>query len=189
VERFNRTVGKFISEAAMKKPSTVAEYNDLLRIWIDEYYHKGPHSSLGGVSPATVFGTDSRPLKFVSAEKLRDAFLHTETRKVDKTGCISFGGSLYEVGLAYIGKKIMMRFDPSWTEELEVLDEHNKPFIAKKLVIGENCGANLTLPEHMKTTIPLTSRMLDALKKEYQSNNQPSEIATTFKSFFERGDE
>lgn len=189
VERFNRTVGKFISEAAMKKPSTVAEYNDLLRVWIDEYYHKGAHSALGGVSPATVFGTDSRPLKFVSAEKLRDAFLHVETRKVDKTGCVSFGGSLYEVGLVFIGKKIQIRFDPSWTEEIEVLDEHHKPIIAKKLVIGENCGAKLTFPEHMKTTTPQTSRLLDALKKEHQSKSQSAETATTFKSFFGGDDE
>ena len=184
VERFNRTVEKFISEAVLAKPSSVAEYNELLRIWVDEYYHKNPHSALGGVSPATAFGTDTRPLKFASAEQLRDAFLHTETRKVDKTGCISFSGQLYEVGLAYIGRKVEIRFDPSWTEEIEVIHGESKPFIAKKLVIGTNCGTTQELPEHMRTTPPQSSRMLDALKKEHQSKHQPSEIATTFKAFW-----
>jgi hypothetical protein len=188
VERFNRTVEKFISEAALAKPSGIAECNDLLRVWIDEYYHKNSHSGLGGVSPATVFGTDTRPLKFVCATQLRDAFLHTETRKVDKTGCVSFCGSLYEVGIAYIGRKIEIRFEASWSEEIEVLDGQSKPFIAKKLVIGANCGTTRELPEHMRTTPPETSRMLEALKKEHQSKHQPTQTATTFKSFWE-GDE
>ena len=186
-ENFNKQIGKFISEAAFKKPASIGEYNELLQIWVEEYYHKNPHSGLGGVSPATAFGTDKRPLKFVSAEQLRDAFLHTEDRKVDKTGCVSFEGCLYEVGLAYIGRTVQIRFDPSWTDELEILHGQSEPFIAKKLVIGANCGVVRELPEHMRTTPPDTSRMLDALKKEYESKHRPSEIATSFKAFWEGG--
>jgi transposase InsO family protein len=189
VERFNRTVEKFISEAVMKKPSSLSEYNDLLRIWIEEYYHRNPHSGLGGISPATAFGTDSQPLKFASAEQLRDAFLHTEIRQVDKTGCVSFSGNLYEVGIAYIGSKVEIRFDPSWTNEIEIIHGQIGQFIAKKLVIGPNCGTTREIPEHMRTTTPQTSRLLDALKKEYQSKHHPTEIASTFKSYWEGGGE
>ena len=189
VENFNKQIEKFISEAVLKKPASVAEYNDLLHIWIDEYYHKNPHSGLGGISPATAFGTDTRPLKFVSAALLKDAFFHADTRKVDKTGCVSFDGKLYEVGVAYIGKKVTIRFDPSWTEEIEVLNEQSEPFIAKRLVIGTNCGTTQELPEHMRTTPPDTSRLLDALKKKHQENHRPSEVATSFKEFWEGGAE
>ena len=189
VEIFNRTVEKFISEAAMKKPQSLAEYNELLRIWLDEYYHKKPHSGLGGISPQTAYGTDTRPLKFVDALQLRDAFLHTEIRNVDKTGCVKFSGQLYEVGLAYIGSKVEIRFDPSWTEEIEIIHGHSKPFVAKKLVIGSNCGTTRELPEYMRTTPPQTSRMLDALKKERQSKHEPTETATTFKALWEGGAE
>jgi len=189
VENFNKQIGKFISEAALMKPAGIAEYNELLQIWIDEYYHMNPHSGLGGISPATAFGTDKRPLKFVAAEQLRDAFLHTENRKVDKTGCISYDGCLYEVGLAYIGRKVGIRFDPSWTDELEVIHEQSEPFVAKKLVIGTNCGTTKELPEHMHTTQPQTSRLLDALKKERVSKHRPSEVATSFKVFWEGGTE
>jgi transposase InsO family protein len=185
VENFNKQIGKFISEAVLKKPASVGEYNELLHIWIEEYYHLRPHSGLGGISPATAFGTDSRPLNYVSAEKLRDAFLYTEQRKTDKTGCVSFKGDLYEVGLAYIGRNVTIRFDPSWTEEIEVLHEQSEPFIARKLVIGENCGSMQELPEHMRVTPPDTSRLLDALKKEHLSKRQSSEIATSFKEFWE----
>jgi transposase InsO family protein len=189
VENFNKQVDKFISEAAFMKPSSVVEYNELLRVWIDEYYHKHTHSGLGGISPVVAFGTDSRPLKFVSAEKLRDAFLHQAPRKVDKTGCVSFQGNLYEVGLAYIGKKVEVRYDPSWTEEIEIIGGQPEPLYAKKLVIGENCGAIRELPEHMRTTPPETSRMLEALKKEHQANRSEPEFATSFKEFWEGGAE
>ena len=186
-ENYNKQIKKFISEAAFKRPGSIAEYNELLQLWIEEYYHTNPHSGLGGVSPATAFGTDKRPLKFVSAEQLRDAFLHTEDRKVDKTGCVSFNGCLYEAGLAYIGRKVVIRFDPSWTDEIEIIHEQSEPFIAKKLVIGPNCGATRELPEHMRATPPNTSRMLDALKKQQQSKPRQSEIATSFKAFWEGG--
>jgi transposase InsO family protein len=185
VEIFNRTVEKFISEAAMKKPANAMEYNELLHLWLDEYYHKRIHSSLSGISPATAFGTDTRPLRFPSAEQLRDAFLHTETRRVDKTGCLSLGGHRYEAGLAYVGRKVDIRFDPSWTEEIEVLQEQSGPFIAKRLVIGANCGARRQIPESMRIAPPQTSRMLDALKKERELGRPPSAIATTFKAFWE----
>ena len=187
VEKFNSTVGKFISEAAMKKPASVEEYNDLLHIWLEEYYHKSPHSALGGVSPATAFGTDKRPLRFVSAEQLRDAFLHTETRKVDKAGCVSFQGSQYELGPAHIGRTVEIRFDPSWTEEVEVVHGGGAPFTAKKLVIGRNTDTARALPEHMRTGPAETSRMLDALKKAHESGRRPSGVATTFKGFWEGG--
>jgi hypothetical protein len=187
VEKFNSTVEKFISEAVLKKPASVGEYNELLRIWLDEYYHKGPHSALGGISPATAFGTDTRPLRFASAEQLRDAFLHSVARKVDKAGCVSFQGCLYEVGVAYIGRKVELRYDPSWTDEVEVIHEQAGPFIAKKLAIGENCGTERSLPEHMRAAPPQTSRMLDALRAEHERNRQPPEVATSFKTFWEGG--
>ena len=185
VENFNKQINKLISEAALMRPSGLPEYNELLRVWIDEYYHVHAHSGLGGLSPATAFGTDKRPLRFVSAEQLRGAFLHTETRKVDKTGCVSFNGQLYEVGLAFIGRKVEVRFDPSWTDELEVIHEQSEPFIVKKLVVGTNCGAVRSLPEHMRADPPETSRMLDALKKEHEAKRRTSEFATMFKGFWE----
>jgi transposase InsO family protein len=187
-EAYNKAATKFISEALLNKPSSLAEYNELLCLWLDEYYHKKPHGGNDGVSPAAAFGADKRPLKFVSANLLRDAFLHTETRKVDKTGCISFNGDKYEVGLAYVGRKIEIRCSPTWTEEVEAISENSKPFMAKKLVIGRNCGATHKLPEHMKTTPPETSRLLDGLKKQQGKCRPAPEIVTTFKAYYEEGD-
>jgi transposase InsO family protein len=187
VENFNKLVEKFLSEAALAKLSDISEYNEYLSIWLSEYYHANPHSGLSGVSPQVAFGADCRPLRFASAEQLREAFLHTENRKVDKTGCISFNGELYEAGLAYTGQKVDIRFDPSWTTEIEIIPGNSKPVTAKKLVIGGNCGTIRELPEHMKTSPPDSSRMLDALKKTHRSKHCPPESVTSFKEFWEGG--
>ena len=185
VERFNRTIDKFLSEAAVAKLPGIEAYNDFLRVWLEEYYHKNIHSALAGVSPSTAFGTDTRSLRFVHADILRDAFLHTDKRRVDKTGCISFNGSKFEVGIAYIGRKIEIRFDPSWTEEVEVIPAQSAPFHAKKLQIGPNCGTSQELPEHMRTVSPDSSRMLDGLKKKSGKNKKPPAIATTYAALWE----
>ena len=186
VEMFNRLADRFLSEAALAKLPALGDYNEYLRIWIDEYYHARPHSALSGsVSPATAFNADARPLRFATADQLQDAFLHTDTRKVDKAGCISFAGQHYEVGIAYIGRRVGIRFDPSWTDELEILPEQSAPFVAKKLAIGENTGVARELPEHMRAVPPDRSRMFDGLKNAYLSRHRPLEAATTFKAFWE----
>ena len=187
IENYNKQVGKFLSEAALKKFDTLEEHNEYLRYWVDEYYQKHASKPLGGISPSAAYGTDTRPLKFVSAGLLRDTFLRADTRKVDKTGCVSFDGQIYEAGLAYIGMDVEIRYDPSWTEEIEIVHEDSKPFMAKKLAIGTNCGVKRELPEHMRQEPPTTSRMLDALKKEFEANRPAAEIATMFKDFWERG--
>jgi len=185
VERLNREIDKLIAELALAKPKTMDDCNEFLSAWVDEYYHKNPHSGLDGISPLAKFRSDSRPLRFVPAEALRDAFLHTETRKVDKTGCVSFEGGLYEVGLAYVGCRVTIRFDPAWTGEVEVLREGAGPIRATRLVISEHCGAKREIPEGMRQTPPETSRMLDALKAKHAESKDGGEIATSFKELWE----
>jgi transposase InsO family protein len=186
VERFNAEIDKFLAEAVLKKPADINEYNDLLKLWIDEYYAKHAHSGLNGVSPQTRFETDTRPLKFVSAEMLRDAFFHRENRRVNKVGCISFDGKHYEVGLEYIGRTVEVAYDITWTDEIEIHCDGHLPFVAKRLQISENCGVKPELPTQMKTKAPETSRLLDAL----EANRTPKEpgIATQFKGFWQEAD-
>jgi transposase InsO family protein len=188
VEAFNRTVDKFISESAMKNFTTVAEYNDALTIWLSEYYHKNKHTGLCEISPGTAFAMDTRPFRYVPEDVLRDAFLHSETRKVDKLGCVSHQGSLYEVGLAYIGLTIEIRFDASWADEVEACPAGVTPFRAKRQVISENCGVRKELPESILKEAS-TSRMLDGLKKAHDKNKSEAGVATSFREFWEEDSE
>lgn len=88
---------------------------------------------------------DRKALRLIDPEALTDAFLHCETRKVDKSGCISFMDQKYEVGLSFIGRQVDVVYDPSDLEELTIEYEGYAPWKAKKLVIGERAGKRPSL--------------------------------------------
>jgi putative transposase len=111
-EKFNRTVDEFIQEALLEKPTTLERLNDLFRVWLSEGYNHRVHSALVGKSPAQAFTQDTKALRFPSPEALRDAFLWEKLPKVDKAGCISLNGLCYEVGVEYIRKNVLVRYDP-----------------------------------------------------------------------------
>ena len=73
--------------------------------YLEEYYHTSPHAGIreyyesmgvsvpeGGISPVQEWNRDSRPLTFLDASVVAEAFLHHEERLVDKGACISFRG-------------------------------------------------------------------------------------------------
>lgn len=91
VERFNRVVDSFLSEATLEKPKTLERLNELFQVWLSECYQHKSHSALPNKqSPETTFRSDKKALRFVDPDVLTNAFLHCESRKVDKSGCISF---------------------------------------------------------------------------------------------------
>jgi transposase InsO family protein len=185
IEAFNRRIGAFLSEASLTGTKKIEEYNELLSIWIDQYYHKTPHSGTGGISPETAFKSDTHPLKFLEAQKLRDAFLHSEEREVDKIGCINLGGRKYEVGLSLMGRKVEVLYDISWSDEVEIRHKDFKPFMAKELSIEEFCGTRRELPEEMKPVTVDTSRLLDGLRKSAADKRNDAHTATAFRQIWE----
>ena len=96
------------------------------------------------------YRNDRKALRFIDPDILADAFMHCETRKVDKSGCISFMGKKYEVGLSFIGRQVDVIYDPSNLEELIIEYDGYTPWKAKKLVIGESAGKRPTLPPHLQ---------------------------------------
>jgi transposase InsO family protein len=185
VEAFNRRLDFFLSEAALSEKKTLHEYNDLLNLWIKEDYHKQAHSGTGGLSPETVFRSDTRSLCFVDAQKLRDAFLHVEERDVDKTGCVSLNGVKYEAGLSLMGRKVEVAYDPTWQDEVEIRGKDFEPIKAKRLVIGENCGTRRELPSETQPVRPKSSRLLDGLENNRSNRYEKSEIATAYRHIWE----
>lgn len=167
VERFNRTFDAFLEEARLEECKTLEELNILLDAWISEcYLHKGHSALKDGVSPFTAFRSDSQPIRMVSAEELATAFLHAETRKVDKSGCISFQDRKYEVGINFVGCQVDVIYDPSDVTELTIEYEGHPSWTAKELVIGERAGKRPSLPEHMTKTPATSSRLLSSAKAE-----------------------
>jgi putative transposase len=120
IERFNRTVDEFIGEVQLEKVETLEQLNKLFRDWLSEGYNHRVHSALAGKSPAEAFSQDTKPLRFCSPEALRDAFLWEKNPKVDKSGCISLNSLCYEVGVEYIRKKVVVRYDPFDLSQIEI---------------------------------------------------------------------
>jgi len=169
-ERLNRTIDSFLAEASLKKLNTIDGYNHYLKVWLQECYHSKIHSSLMD-TPENAYKTSKAPLRFVSPEIIADAFLHSESRKVDKAGCISFQSRLYEVGLSLIGQTVDIVYDPADTQILTV---EYKPTgysgQAHIIAVGPYAGKRPKLPETMLPELAKTSRLLDAKEKKYQQN-------------------
>lgn len=180
VEAFNRRIDSFLSEVALQNCKTLDELNHYLELWIEGYYHKSSHSSLGNISPATAFAMDSRTLQFVSDKALREAFLHAEERQVDKTGCISFNGKQYEVGMKLMGRKVEVVYDPVNTDQIEIHHKDFEPFVAKPLEIGPFCGVQKEIPEEKRLLNAESSRLLDGLEN-IASRRSNTAIATSFR--------
>jgi len=182
VERFNRVVDAFLSEAALEKPKTLERLNDLFQVWLSECYQNKPHTALAGKqSPETAFRSDSKALRFVNPEELANAFLHCETRKVDKSGCISFMDRKYEVGLPFIGCTVDVVFDPADITELTIEYEGHAPWKVRELVIGERAGGRPPLPEHLGIEPADASRLLAAAQERHRKRQAQQAPAVAYR--------
>lgn len=182
IEAFNRRLDSFLAEIALQKPNSLEELNHYLTVWLQEKYHKDPHAGLSGVSPETAYLTDKRPLFFPDIEACREAFLHTETREVDKAGCISFDGHKYEVGLKLVGRKVAVLYDATWKSEVEIHHTDFPAFKAKRLQIRENCDQPKLFPEATQPIETKYSRLLTGLDKKSVKVHKPAPVATSFRS-------
>lgn len=184
VERFNRVVDSFLSEATLEKPKTLQRLNELFQVWLSECYQHKPHSALANKqSPETTFRSDKKALRFVDPDVLTNAFLHCESRKVDKSGCISFMDRKYEVGLPFIGCTVEVIFDPADITELTIEYEAHLPWNVRELVIGERAGKRPTLPEHLgPSPASSSSRLLDAAETRNAHRKEQQAPAVSYRA-------
>jgi transposase InsO family protein len=167
IEKFNQTVDEFIREASLEKPQTLERLNELFRAWLSEGYNHRVHSSLAGKTPSQVFTQDTKPLRFPSPEALREAFLWEKTPKVDKTGCISLNGFCYEVGIEYMRKQILVRYDPFDYSAVEVWYGGEKKKLVSPINIGEyNRNVKKPLEELEKASQSKLLRLFESESKK-----------------------
>lgn len=190
VERFNRVVDSFLGEVALEKPNSLDRLNELFQVWLSECYQNKPHSGLEeNISPETAFRSDKKALRFIVPDKLANAFLHCETRKVDKSGCISFMDQKYEVGLSFIGRQVDVVYDPADLEEITIEYEGYSPWRAKKLVIGERSGKRSALPSHLQSLEADSSRLLKAAEQKHQERKIEQAPAVSFRAVWKEDGE
>lgn len=193
IEKFHQVVDGYLAEAKAKKIRTLEELNRYWEIYLEEYYHQRPHGgireyyeSVGaqvpaeGITPEQEFNRDTRPLKFLDAGVVGEAFLHHEKRKVDKGACIRFRGRRYETKPALIGFTVEIAYDPASPEVLTVNHPGMEPFPAHPLEIGGYCDPRPALPVSLQAAEPETSRFLDALEKQHAESVKRRADAISF---------
>jgi putative transposase len=154
-------VEEFLGEAQLEKPQTLDALNTLFRGWLSEGYNHRVHSALANKSPAQTFNQDAKPLRFPSPEALRDAFLWEKNPKVDKTGCISLSGLCYEVGLEYIRKSILVRYDPFDLSQIEIwYGGEKKKLVAPANISEYNRNVKKPVPALEKPASPVSCACL-----------------------------
>ena len=182
IERFNQNIDRFLDEYKVDKtPKTLEQMNERFWVWLEECYQNKPHSALGSKTPVEAYNLDPKPLKYLPVDVVANAFLHSEKRRVDKSGCISFASVKYEVGLAYVGRMVDVIFDPNYIETLTVEYQDDTPMVATKLLIGEKVGERPPLPDYLTAIKPSESRLLEAAKRK--NDKRKDKVSTTAISF------
>ena len=195
VEVYNRLINSYIAECKAQKVKTLEEANRYWDLFVEEYYHDKPHAGIAeyyqsngvdvpeeGITPRQEFNRDSVPLRFLDAAVVGEAFLHHETRIVDKAGCISFRNRKYETSVSLIGAEVEISYDPMKTETLTVSYPGIPSFTAHPLRIGEFCDPKPEIPASMLPVEPETSRFLDVLEKKHRQRMQQNADAISFAS-------
>ena len=119
----------------------------------------------------------ANPLPY-GKEELRRYFFVEESRKVDKAGCVSLHGAMYEVPAELARQTVQVRFDPFEPENAEVYLNGQLAGKAKLLDTTHNFHqknlkhrlTELEKPEPMEGQ--MTFSMLEAAKASQQASLQ-----------------
>lgn len=189
VEKFNQQIDTFLAEAKLDKAQTLEELNRQLWVWLNVCYQHKSHSALPNqISPDQAYRSDTQSRRFADLKAIHEAFLHSEQRRVDKSGCISLKSKLYEVGPALIGTMVNVVYDPSDLSEITIESEHCSTFTAKELLIGTRTGKRPMLPERLQPLAASHSRVLKACAKESAKLQETVQRAISYSSMLKAGE-
>ena len=174
VERFNRTVEEFMQEIILEQPQTLLALNRRLRVWISEGYNCRNHSALneGNSSPEEAYAASTAPLRMISLEALKAAFLWEEGRTVDKAGCVQLNGITFDTGRNLFRKKVILRYDPLDLSQVEVFYQGHSQGFAKPLQITADNGVRRKRTPASEAEPTGSSAILQMMSKQEQRRIQ-----------------
>ena len=188
VEKFNQMADVFIDEVKLDNPRTLEELNAKWTVFMEAYYHGKSHEGLPEqISPRTAWESDSRALRFPDHKLLAEAFLRRANRVVDNSGCISFKGNKYEVGLPLISQKVEVIYDPLYLEDVEIRYGTLTPFKAGKLQISSWVNHPKELEKPESGTEVDHSRFLKVLETMQAEVRQRQAAAISFGDYRKEG--
>jgi putative transposase len=137
IERLFRTVQtRFYSVLKTQPASSLEELNSRFWQWLENDYHRKPHSSLNGKTPLDVYLSQVSRVRLIEDPAILDPlFFKREQRKVKHDGTFSLNGKLYEIPERFINQRVEVRFD----EHNVHIYEEGKPVAQAVLVhFGDN---------------------------------------------------
>ena len=118
------------------KITTLVELNKHFNLWLEGYYHCRKHGGIKGRTKDRF--AKYVPSKIYTPDELNRIFLMAENRKVDKTGCISFEGIVYDCDPGLSGRTIEIRYNPADLSEIEVWFDNEFICNAKEVAPKDN---------------------------------------------------
>ncbi|XJZ27746.1 DDE-type integrase/transposase/recombinase [Bacillota bacterium Lsc_1132] len=178
-EKFFRFVDQsFVPEAydliEQGKIITIADLNRFFAAWLEVAYHQKVHNSFKQ-RPEDRYRKCDRPIRMIPPNELMEVFLLEETRKVDKTNCISLMGVAYEVEPGLVGEKIQLRFDPYDMSIIQVWKDEKR---LKDAVVMEQRSMKWDKPKESQqpdteeTTLKTGLNYIELVYEEYQEQQK-----------------
>ena len=137
LERYHRTLrSDFLNELDMDRVRDIHDLNARLWAWLEEIYHKDPHSGLDGLTPLERYRKDLIKIRPLGpfASRLDELFLHRHDRLVRKDGTVSYLGERFEVPYELVGQTVKL-----------VVDPHREKVIGVESEGGESLGRAILL--------------------------------------------
>ena len=106
MERFWRT----LREGCLDHLGSMASLHDVevrLLAFLDEHYHRAPHSSLIGRAPGAAFAAGKRPPDDLDEQKLKDALTVRERRRVRADTTVSVDGQDWELDQGFLAGRVV----------------------------------------------------------------------------------
>lgn len=176
IERFFQFIDtSFIPEAyslvEKKEISTLEELNRFFQLWLEGYYHQRKHGSTR-YSPQERLNQCTLKLRQLPVDTLMRMFFIGEQRQVDKTGCISLNGTLYDAGPELAMSKVEVRFDPFELRSVEIW--HLGVFYGHAKVLNTRDNFNNFSSRHREYPTALQTMKKQTETVESTQNELPS---------------
>ena len=140
------------------------------------------------MSPSEAWEADTKPMRYITPEECRSAFLWAEERTVDKTGCLSIHGTILEAGAAFVGRKVEVRYDPFDLSAAEIWHDGEMKVVAKLREIKEYNGYKRKRNAIEKAPVT-SSRLLQSLEKQKKDRAAKRQGAISYRKLSDKGDE
>jgi putative transposase len=105
-------------DSARHEVTELGELNRLFTAWVEQVYHRRPHSETD--TPPLTRWSAGGPFPLPSTDALAEAFLWAAQRTVSTTALVSLQGNTYQVDPALAGRRVELVFDPFDLTRIEV---------------------------------------------------------------------